>query len=663
MRYNELIISNIFGDIMLNTQQVAAAHYSGDAKNVLVLAGAGCGKTHVIISRIAHLIKSEVSPSRILLLTFTNRSAKEMKSRLKASIGPAADHVFAGTFHKFCLSVMMQMPTAFEMKGLNIIDRDDQLSSMTIARNKMVDRKNVALDRVIPKAAQLADLYSYARNTCQGIQKYLKKETNLSNDAMSVCESIFSAYQEYKHERGYVDFDDLLANFVNILEKKPTLLKQVASVFDHIAVDEMQDTNPIQFSILRLLTSEKANLFVVGDPAQSIYGFRGAEFEHIHLFSQYFENSITLPLSVNYRSHQEILDASNWLLGKSPLAYSNFLTAARGKGDLKPQIHSFDDDGEEACWIADDILHKLSEGTDLKDIMVLVRTAYSARAIEAALAQRGIKYRFIGGTALTKSAHVKDLFSLLRVALNYSDELAWMRYLVIWPRIGAVTAGKVATAILEAGPDAASAQLGLSIGNHHSLVKGFNNVLAHINSPHDAMIAAIDAMEDVLSENHDRWEYRSEDLKLLAKVAESYGSLREFIDAFTLDPLSNTQIKEQDDEDTMTIITVHSAKGTEAPVCYVAQAQDGMYPHTRSMGSLKDEEEERRILYVALTRAMNELIITRAKSNSSSFFISGSPAKGEAYFLSRIPKELIIEKVHGWSAPSKVGGIGSLVDF
>lgn len=248
---------------MLNEQQKAAAHYSGHAKNILVLAGAGCGKTKTIVSRIEYLIRQGVEPSRILLLTFTNRASKEMMSRISSQAGSGSEYVFAGTFHRFTLSIMSQMPTAFEMSGLNIIDRDDQLSLMSIVRSKHVKKGDKALNESIPKPAELINILSFSRNTCVTPQVYMKKETYLDHDSAMICDAIFSDYRDHKSERGYVDFDDLLSRFVEMLEKKPNLTKQVASAFDHIAVDEMQDTNPVQFRILKLLISEGANLFTV----------------------------------------------------------------------------------------------------------------------------------------------------------------------------------------------------------------------------------------------------------------------------------------------------------------------------------------------------------------------------------------------------------------
>jgi DNA helicase-2/ATP-dependent DNA helicase PcrA len=222
---------------------------------------------------------------------------------------------------------------------------------------------------------------------------------------------MFADYQKMKLERGYLDFDDLLEVFGSVLEQKPALRKDLAKLFEECLVDEMQDTNPLQFRILKQFSREDVRLFCVGDPAQSIYRFRGANFEHVYLFDELFPNSEILTLSENYRSYQEILDLSNWLLGRSPLDYKNRLVAHRGNAGIIPELVDFDSQFEEASWIADKIIAQHESDTPLRDMMVLVRTAYDAKPIEAEFLQREIPYVFIGGTSLTKSAHVRDICS------------------------------------------------------------------------------------------------------------------------------------------------------------------------------------------------------------------------------------------------------------
>jgi DNA helicase-2/ATP-dependent DNA helicase PcrA len=415
--------------IELNPQQKAAAQYRGTAQSLLIMAGAGCGKTRTIIARTSYLIRSGVDASRILMMTFTNRAAREMKVRLKSEVGPASYQVQAGTFHAFCLRVMRRIPTSFGIQGLNVIDVDDQNALMSLVRRRRLGKKDKFIRKLVPKAAELIRYYSYCRNTCQEPIEYLSHHSDLSREYIGLCSEMFAEYQKMKLERGYLDFDDLLEVFGSVLAQKAALRKDLAKLFEECLVDEMQDTNPLQFRILKQFSREGVRLFCVGDPAQSIYRFRGANFEHVYLFDELFPNSEILTLSENYRSYQEILDLSNWLLGRSPLDYKNRLVAHRGNAGIIPELVDFDSQFEEAGWIADKIIAQHESDTPLRDMMVLVRTAYDAKPIEAEFLQREIPYVFIGGTSLTKSAHVRDILALLRTARSVDDDLAWMRYL------------------------------------------------------------------------------------------------------------------------------------------------------------------------------------------------------------------------------------------
>lgn len=646
----------------LNEQQKRAVAYAGSERNILVTAGAGCGKTRTIIARAAHLCKTGTDPTRILIMTFTNRSARAIKHRLAGELGESAESMQAGTFHAFCLKVMSQIPKSFEVNGLNIIDADDQNSLMGLVRKNIV-KKLSGPKRGFPSSAQLLNYYSYSRNTCRPPGEYLAKQTDLETDRRELCIEIFSAYQQAKEDRGYLDYDDLLQRFSDALSRKPALRNAVCTLFDEVLVDEMQDTNPIQFAILKHFSAERVRLFCVGDPAQSIYRFRGAEFKHVYEFESIFGNSITLPLSINYRSYQEILDFSNWLLNRSPYAYRNDLRASRGACHLLPRVEEFEQQTDEAAWIADYIVSCTERKIPMSDIMILYRSAYEARTLEAELIRRGIPYQFIGGTVLTKSAHVRDVMSLLRLARNQKDDLAWMRYLQLWPRIGERSAERIIDAVAESeqSTDGAVQVLDGLLGADHPAVTAFRLAVTHFAKPADCVKTITAQLKPVLSERYDHWAQRSKDLELLEQVAQNYRSTSEFIDDFTLEPMNDTQISNEHNDDAVTLITVHSAKGTEAGICIVASATASNYPHFRSLGDLEAEEEERRVLYVACTRAKNELIITRSSLQRNAFWVEHSPAVGEAYFLAELPKDLVTVTLHGWM-PGSTGGLGSLRD-
>ena len=624
----------------LNREQEAAVKHAGG--HALVLAGAGTGKTKTIIHRIAHLIENGVDPRRILLLTFTRRAAREMTDRLRKMVGKSADNIISGTFHHYCLMTMRRMQKDFNIAGATVIDRDDQEQLMRLARARYVEKKEV-----FPKAGPLTDLYSYARNTNQSRQGYLKKFTEYDEKTIGRIIKVFEDYDRRKKACNYLDFDDILFRFARVLHSSPAIRAKLRRRYDHILVDEMQDTNPLQWLILDGLR-DPAKLFCVGDDAQSIYAFRGADFRNVHSFTERCPNSTVLKLQENYRSTQEILDLANWLLAESPLKYNKKLRASRGKG-IRPRLIEFEDDLSEAEWIANDLLERHENGAAWKEHMVISRTGFGARAVEAELIARRIPYVFIGGVSFLQSAHVKDLLCLVRCAMSHHDLIAWMRYLTLWPKVGDVTADRMiagmqpgksirdALELLRKHPDLKNESL-------ERIVQGPEIILENMDNPAEAITRASAFLEPLLSSMYERWDKRRQDFNLLARLAERHRSLQGFLETYTLDPVNITQVEKREDEDVVALITAHSAKGTESPVCYLIRVEPGMYPHVRSLGDSDSEEEERRVLYVAMTRAKNELIVTRSLSRSdyTTFYgITDSGSTGTPYFLEGLEKNLV----------------------
>ncbi len=422
--------------MQFNEEQLTAIRSS--ARNLLVLAGAGTGKTRTVIGRASHLLQTGVPAGRLAVLTFTRRAASEIKQRLKQSVGPTADELFAGTFHRFCLRTMSRHRDWFGFDDLTVMDRDDQLQLMKLVRSEVAGKQNTA-----PQAAQLITYYSFARNTNQPPDKYLQKYADLGEAEQKVVLKIFTAYSERKRSRSYFDYDDILHRFAKVLHSDEFVADRIAGRYDHLLVDEMQDTNPLQWLIIEAL-AKHANLFCVGDDAQSIYAFRGADFRNVHSFEQRLAEATTQKLEQNYRSTQPILDIANWLLMGSKLKYDKHLHAVRGPGE-KPKLLEFNDEYEESEWVVGKIIDRRREGFAWNTNMILCRTAYSSRAVEAQLIEQKIPYRFVGGVGLLQMAHVRDLLAPLRLVNNHRDELAWMRFLTLWPRIGEVTATRALT--------------------------------------------------------------------------------------------------------------------------------------------------------------------------------------------------------------------------
>ena len=627
----------------LNPQQKQAA--TTETKHSLVLAGAGCGKTKTIVARAAYLIDQGIPANQIQILTFTRRSASEIVARVELALGDQAKGLRASTFHTFCMYLLRRVPKAFGLDQFSIIDRDDQLMLFRLIRGKD-DKKN---PNALPKPQQLCDLYSFARNTRQKLSLALEKQLPEFLDDKEQIAEIMKEYENRKRARSFLDYDDILAVVASALAQSDGLADYVAGLCQYMLVDEMQDTNPLQWAILEPL-KDKTSLFCVGDDAQSIYGFRGADFENIHHFKERVPDAEIFKLEKNYRSTQEILDFSNWLLDQSSIHYDKKLEAYRGDG-IKPRMHVFPNEFDEAKWIAIDIKERhLLEGSAWHDHMVLVRSAFAARHIEAAFIQANVPYRFIGGMKLLETAHVKDLLSLLRVIANPLDDIAWMRFLTLWNGVGDVGASKLAQQLLlDADIEKITEKLekfGRIPDNTLLIMKQMSVLKTEVEA---CVKLGVEAILNQLEENYAKkdWHKRVGDFDLVKQLASKHTQLSEFLEEYVLDPVSISEIERQSQDDVVTLITIHSAKGTEQKVCYVANVSAGQYPNARAQGNFDEVEEERRVLYVALTRAQNELILT--KQNLSFWAHTQTDEQGrkiESYFLNDLTRNLCSTETH-----------------
>jgi DNA helicase II / ATP-dependent DNA helicase PcrA len=626
----------------LNPQQKQAA--TTEIKHSLVLAGAGCGKTKTIVARAAYLIEQGVPANQIQILTFTRRAASEIVARVELALGDQAKGLRASTFHTFCMYLLRRIPKAFGLEQFSIIDRDDQLMMFRLIRGKD-DKKN---PNGLPKPQELCDLYSFARNTRQKLSIALEKQMPEHLAYINVIGDIMKEYEARKRARHFLDYDDILAIVAAALAESDGLVDYVASICRHMLVDEMQDTNPLQWALLEPL-KDKISLFCVGDDAQSIYGFRGADFENIHHFKDRVPDAHIFKLEKNYRSTQEILDLSNWLLDQSEIKYDKRLDAHRGDG-IQPRMHIFPNEFDEAKWIAIDIKERhYLNGAKWSDHMVLVRSSFAARHIEAACIAANVPYRFIGGMKLLETAHVKDLMSLLRVISNPLDDIAWMRFLTLWNGVGDVGASKLAQQILlEPNMDSIAEKLE-KFGKIPAETILLMKQMAVIQHEVEACVRlAIQAIENQLAENYKKdWNRRQSDFELVKQLSSKHTQLSEFLEAYVLDPVSISEIERQSDHDVVTLITIHSAKGTEQKVCYVANVTPGQYPHARAQGKFDEVEEERRVLYVALTRAQNELILTKQNLNHWAVkTVDEQGRKVESYFMNDLTRNLCMTETH-----------------
>ena len=572
---------------------------------------------------------TKISSSKIAVLTFTRKAANEILYRLSAYLGGQSAAVFAGTFHNFCLLNIRKYDSFFGLHEYRIIDAEDQKQLIKYARvNTRLKIKN----------AEILQFISYARNSAITIENYLEKFLSFDEEITTEIIQTYEGYKQQKQKMKYLDFDDILVVFSRKLEKNEELRQILSHNFVNLLVDEMQDTNPIQWKILESLSSH-SSLFCVGDDAQSIYMFRGADFRNVQYFTKRLSSAELLHLNENFRSTQEILDFTNWLLEQSELPYNKKLKAFRGKG-FKPQLHDFFNEWNEAEWISEQLIQNSTRDYRWNQQMVLVRSAWNARKLEIKLIEKNVPYTFIGGVNLMSSAHVKDLLSLLQSTILPQDSLAWLRYLTLWQGIGIKGAQKIYQEISLQKTTAEVVEiLEKKIPKNLKIADSIRQLSQKISSPKDCIESAVNLLETLLAEKYDNWDWRKKDFELLVNIASQYRSMQSFLDTYSLEPIFND--RGDNIKDRVTLITVHSAKGLEASICYLMKVQPLVYPHQKSMGDYEKEEEERRVLYVAMTRAKNELYISRSFENTG-YFSTVDPSRAEnRYFLENVPPELV----------------------
>lgn len=636
-------------DFGLNSEQLLAA--TTEAQNTLVLAGAGTGKTRTIVARIAHLVTSGTDPRRIVALTFTRASAQEMAGRVSSLVGHRSTGLQSTTFHAWAMRLIRSHPEAFGYDGWTVIDGDDQKSLMGIVRGR---RK--AGD--FPPASRLLSAFSYSRNAAVPLRNAIGTHLREYEDDVEAIVEAAHTYARLKKERKYLDYDDILVILADALEFRSDIADWLGYNIDHLLIDEMQDTNPLQWRIIDRLIN-RVSIFAVGDDAQSIYGFRGADFESIHSFDTRVPDTVVVRLEENYRSTQEILDVSNWLLARSPLEYNKHLRAARGSG-VRPQMREFENKYLEAAWIADDISAQHDEGLFWRDHLALVRTNFGGRTLEGCLLDRKIPYRYLGGTKLLESAHIRDVLAALRVAANPRDDLAWMRLLCLLPRVGEVTASNAIAKILAALDSGASATEARSEGAPMlgaDLLACLTALEHHQEKVASAIRTAVEALRPLLENKYAKqnWEARRRDYEPLIALAQGQPSIGEFISEYLINPVFVSKVDKQEDDDAVTIATVHSAKGLEATRAYAVDVSPGRYPWVKADDD-NEAEEERRVLYVALTRAKDYLAITRSSARSN---YTENDTLAEAYFLKDLPDGLVELVVDPDAPPAQLPFTGS----
>jgi DNA helicase-2/ATP-dependent DNA helicase PcrA len=596
----------------LNPQQRAAAeHASGP---LLVVAGAGTGKTKTLAARVAALIQAGVDPARILLLTFTRRAAAEMIRRAGQVVGEAAAAgVWGGTFHAVAHRLLRAhaQPLGLDARFV-ILDQGDAEDLFHLVRTDLELHKSISR---FPQKATLLAIYSRCINAGEPLDQVLTTRFPWCAEHLDNIKRAFEEYANRKGQRGLLDYDDLLLYWDQALDVAAGA--SLAGRFQHVLVDEYQDTNPLQASILRKMWAQMtspASIMAVGDDAQSIYSFRGATVDNILGFPEQFPGTTVVTLEQNYRSTQPILDASNAVMGYAKRRYTKNLWSARS-GDHKPQLTTCADEIEQARFVAEHILQHREEGVALTRQAVLFRAGHNSDALEVELARRNVPFVKWGGLKFLETAHVKDLLAFLRIAENPKDELSWMRVLQLLDGIGPSRARQALEHLCGARHAALALQGWNAPPAAHELVNGLAELLEQLADPDLPVSGQIERIRQyytpILTERFEQPTVRLRDLDQLELLAKQAPSRATFLADLTLDPPVSTQDLAGPpllDEEYIVLSTIHSAKGCEWPVVYVIHAADGVIPSDMAAGEA-ELEEERRLLYVAMTRPKDRLYV------------------------------------------------------
>jgi DNA helicase II / ATP-dependent DNA helicase PcrA len=601
---------------LLNPAQLAAVtHRDGP---VLVAAGAGSGKTRTLIYRVARLVEEGVPPAAILLLTFTRRAAQEMLNRVERLVGERSRGVAGGTFHSFANVVLRRHGQTLKIPpNFTILDRGDTEDVINLLRTRM---GLASRERRFPKKNTLAEAISMARNKGRSLSDELAVDfghlANFEPEILKLAE----LYESYKRERGLLDYDDLLFRLAELLREHDPIRRKLSDGYRYIMVDEYQDTNRIQAELVCLLAATHDNVMAVGDDAQSIYSFRGADFRNILDFPALFPNTRIIKLEENYRSLQGILDVANEVISRAAEKYTKVLRARRA-GSFRPILVRAQDEHMQSRFVAQRILELREEGTPLDEIAVLFRSSFHSFDLELELQRRDIPFIKRGGFKFIEAAHIKDVLAHLRVVANPADPVSWLRVLTLVKGIGHRTAERLIETVSASSmpekelPAALTDARTRNAGGAEALAR-LGALLAELRAagakPAAQMTAVIDYYLPLMREAYpDDYPRRERDLEHLHAITGRYRTLEGMLADMALEPPSDSLagvLAAAPEEGCVTLSTVHSAKGLEWRAVFIIWAAEGRFPSPMSADA--DElEEERRLMYVASTRARDELYL------------------------------------------------------
>jgi DNA helicase-2/ATP-dependent DNA helicase PcrA len=627
----------------LNEEQLAVA--TAPAGPMLVVAGAGSGKTRALTYRLAWLVNCGVDPSRIMLVTFTNRAAREMLSRVEVLVKQKTRDIWGGTFHHIANRILRRHGKILDISpDFTILDRED---SKDLIASCVQDAGVDIRKRRFPQKSVLAAISSFVQNTLEPLEDVLAKRYPMFIREADEIEKVLMLYTARKSERQLLDFDDLLSLWLRLMTEHQQIREALANQFLHILVDEYQDTNAIQGAIVDLLASKHRSLTVVGDDSQSIYSFRGASFENIITFRQRYPDVREYKLETNYRSIVEILSLANASIAHNSRRLDKTLRAKRPSG-LKPAIVPAQDHYVQARFIAEYVLHLLDEGRNLNDIAVLYRSHWHSLEIQLEFQRRNIPFHVRGGLRFFEQAHMKDMICYMRILQNPRDELAWLRLLKMLPRVGGALSRRMWDHISRAGetfklacePETAGL---LPAGARPFYVDfvGLIKELAKLNAPAEIIDTVLErCYDDYLVSHYDRAELRKQDIRALANFAAQYNTVEAFLADVALagEFSGETVVTGPTEQEFVILSTVHQAKGLEWPIVFIPWLADGRFPTDLAINTQEDLEEERRVFHVAVTRAKDELylVVPQLFRSRSKSLVVMKPSR----FLTEVAQDL-----------------------
>lgn len=597
---------------LLNEAQLEAVMF--DEGSALIVAGAGTGKTRTLVYRVARLVESGVDPTQILLLTFTRRAASEMLRRASQILDERCQRVEGGTFHHYCSKILHRYAEKIGYpEQFTIIDAGDAMDTVNLVRSQVdIPTKK----KRFPKKSTLYNIFSTSVNKQMTIRDVLEEQYPQFVNYTETVELLADKYAAYKEQNFVMDFDDLLVKTRDLLRDQPEVRKKVAAQHKHVLVDEYQDTNALQAELTQLFSSVHNNVMAVGDDAQSIYSFRGADHKNMMRYPDLFEDTKIIKLEENYRSTQRILDVANRVLKQAGEKFEKELYTINEEGDL-PGLVKAANMNDQSRFITQMILNLREQGHELNEIACLFRNGRDSFDLEVMLNKKNIPYIKYGGQKFTEAAHVKDVLAHLRVLVNPKDTISWNRVLMLIDGIGPKTAEDLFSWAQTGGnpyrPDQAPNISDRYLKQLKALADLFSQLKKLDGSVPEQLQAVVDYYEKFCKKRFDDHPKRMKDLETFVDISGAYKSLEKMIEEIALDPIEATAIDTEateKDESPLILSTIHSSKGLEWHTVFLIQCLDGILPSGYAIEDEEQMDEEIRLLYVAVTRAKEQLFIT-----------------------------------------------------